>query len=114
AAEIVALKERGVPAEIIVTMLQRGGELRGQAIQTAPMQPQMGTAPYRTPPPEQYSEPLYSDYGYTYPYSYPYYNSYPYYTSYYDYGWPYYGYWPSVYLGFGSYWGRPFYHHYGY
>src|SRR5690242_4630663 len=36
ASEIVALKERGVSGEIIVAMLQRGGEIRTQALQAAP------------------------------------------------------------------------------
>jgi hypothetical protein len=84
AAEIIALKEHGVSSDIIVAMLQRGGELRGQAAQAATMQPQMGTPPYRpgAAPAEQYgtepAPPNYSDYpSYSYPdysYAYPYYS----------------------------------------
>jgi hypothetical protein len=112
AAEIIALKEHGVSSDIIVAMLQRGGELRGQAAQAATMQPQMGTPPYRpgAAPAEQYgtepAPPNYSDYpSYSYPdysYAYPYYSG-GYYG--YGYGWPYYSYWPSFYCGFYPYWG---------
>jgi hypothetical protein len=118
AAEIIALKERGISAEILTTMIQRGGELRGQALRSG--QPAMsqsvqpvapGTAtPYAPAPAYDYStQPVYPADTYSYPaYSYAYpVDSYSYPA--YSYGYlgfglgGYYGgyncgyYWPSAY-----------------
>jgi len=127
AAEIITLKERGVPGDILVAMLQRGGELRGQAGQPAPAVTEApGTVPpYRagmSPQEQQQSYPMdqgYSDGGGYYPYyssyAYPYYSyGYPYYYGgYYGGYWPYYAAWP-FYFGFcgwgGYYCGYPYYH----
>jgi hypothetical protein len=91
AAEIIALKQRGVPDEIVTTLIQRGAEVRAQIAQSAqanaPLTPPAGgMAPaygYGNATPEDVY-PYYADYGYGYPY----YASYPYY------GYPYsYNYW---------------------
>jgi len=113
-SEIIALKDRGVPNEVLTVLIQRGGELRAQA----PAQPARAPAiapPYDSGTPYVYGsqpgmpyETAYPDYGYSYP-------SYPSLYSYYSYGYPYYGYsswyWPSFYFGYYPYHG---YHHYGY
>jgi len=82
AAEIIALKERGISAEILTAMIQRGGELRGQGLRSGqpamsqPVQPVApGTAtPYAPAPAYDYSaQPVYPSYTYSYPaYSYAY------------------------------------------
>src|ERR1043166_2207922 len=36
ASEIIALKDRGVPSEVIAAMLKHGGEVRAQAMASAP------------------------------------------------------------------------------
>ena len=105
AAEIVELKKRGVPDEIVAAMLQREAEVRAQAVSPNPYQnqyqypPGAGSAPYAMD-----SYPYdYSDYGSpyygSYPYSYPYY--YPYNYWWYNYAYPWYGfYWPYYYANY--------------
>ena len=120
ANEIIALKDHGVPSDVIAGLLQRDGELRAQAMQA-------GQAPPAAPPPAYSAQypaaanttavaPTY-DYQPSYPLDYTY--GYPYY----DYGYPSYGYsgysgWPYYWpgLSFGFYGGR-YYHgfnRYGY
>lgn len=106
ATDIIALKDHGVPSEVIAAMLQRDGELRAQAMRAGQV-PQTVAAPaYSAQYPAAASttavaptydyEPSYPlDYTYGYP-SYDYgYPSYGY--SWYG-GWPYY--WPGYSLGF--------------
>ena len=81
--EIIALKERGVSAVILTTMLQHGGELRAQMAQATPSAPSpnpypAAANPYPPTPAYDYgAQPVYSDYSYSYPayssYAYPYY-----------------------------------------
>src|SRR5256885_1052163 len=98
ASEIIMLKDRGVPSEIIAAMLKHGSEMRARAMAAAPPPPSApaqqypnATAPYTESPDYAYSSPtVYPDY--TYPSPAYYYNySYPYY----GYSYPWYGYWPS-------------------
>jgi hypothetical protein len=113
ATEIIALKNHGVPDDLITAMIQHGAEVRAQLAQSAqmaapPTSPTTaapgysygGTTPY---PDYSSSYPYdYSSYGYGYP-NYPYYG-YPYY---YGYGYPYYPYyswWFSTYYPFGCFW----------
>lgn len=123
ANDLIALKNHGVPDEILTAMLERGAQVRtqiAQALQKAPAATPSYTAPPMAPPvaaepaPTYASYPAdyapYSDYSYgypaaySYPYSYGYGYSYPYYSSY----WPYYGY---PYCG---YYGHSYCGHYGY
>src|SRR5437879_9410443 len=65
ASEIIALKDHGVPSEIVTVMLQHNAELKTQQgsnqSQTAAYnQPPAATAPYATPP-------VYPAYDYSYP-----------------------------------------------
>jgi len=109
ASEIIALKQRGVPDEIITTLIQRGAEVRAQIAQSAQMgaqaTPPAGMAPYANGYGATVSDqayPDYGDYGYGYPYSgYPYYAGYPYY------GYPYNYWWYSSWYPWGFY--SPFY-----
>src|SRR5689334_23028047 len=115
AGEIIAMKDRGVPNEIVTAMIQRGGELRPSL--SAPPVSAPARPPYNTAPPYDYGAatdmapyaPSYPAYPYSYA-SYPYtsyvyagYPYYPYYSFSYSY-WPYcssfYGY---PYCGFGRY-----------
>ena len=57
AAEIIALQERGVSSDIIVALLQRGGELKTSAGQNAVQAPPTG-APYAAAPAYQYGAEL--------------------------------------------------------
>jgi len=121
ASEIIALKERGVGDDVVTALIQRGGEIRSQAMQSArtqavaaPAIPPANTGAYdygaQQPYPYADSYPAYYDYA-SYPYSYyagyPYYPYYPYYySSFYNYGypwWPYYSFcWPNSFcFGFG-------------
>ena len=97
-SEIIALKDHGVPSDVITAVLQHGAEVRSQAARSmqanvAPAvapQPYANTPyPYGQAPAYGYgSQPVYADYGYNYPvyssaysdYGYPYY-SYPYYVT---------------------------------
>lgn len=117
ASEIIMLKDRGVPSEVIAGMLKHGSELRARAIASAPppQQPSPNmTAPYAQNPGYSYTPPAdYSDDGYpsssvyySYNYGYPYYG-YPYY----GYSYPGYGYWPSFYSSYYPYYRYPFYYH---
>jgi hypothetical protein len=102
AAEIIALKQRDVPDDVITAMIQRGAEVRMQLAQSAQAaQAAQGAAPVQAPnaPPQTY------DYGTAAPDYYPYY---PY--NYADYGYPYYGY-PYSY-GYG--YGYPYWYGYSY
>jgi len=134
ASEIIALRARGVPNEVIVAMIQRGGELRARTMQAnIPYPPPSATTPYapgptyQNPPASEqpanpgytYVEPSYQSYTYpTYSYSYPYYSGYgyPYYSGYY--GYPYYGSSFGFSIGFGwpfyGYCGYPYRYGYGY
>jgi hypothetical protein len=116
ASEIIALTQRGVPADVLTVLLQRGGELRAQAatISQPPYVP--ATPPPQAPAPDynydyapaQY--PVDSSYYPAYGYDYPDYG-------YYNYGWYNYGYpWPfysSVFIGYDAF-GHPRYRHYGF
>jgi hypothetical protein len=111
ATEIIALKRRGVPDEVIANLIQHGAEVRVQMAQAAqanaPLTPPAGAAPYAggyadTGAGEPY--PYYGDYGYGYPS----YASYPY-ASYPYYGYPYYGYNYGYPWGFYSSFYSPFY-----
>jgi uncharacterized membrane protein YgcG len=118
ASEIIMLKDRDVPAEVIAGMLKHGSEMRNRAMASAPPPPQPSadmSAPYAQNPGYSYTPPAdYSDYGYpsssvyySYNYAYPYYG-YPYYS----YSYPWYGYWPSFYSSYYPYYHRyPFYNH---
>jgi hypothetical protein len=88
AAEIIALKQRGVPDDIITALMQRGAEVRAQMAQAAtqsavqtPNAPPAGY-PYDYSAASSYAYPYdYAGYPYAYPnYGYPYnywgYNSY--------------------------------------
>jgi hypothetical protein len=119
--EIIALRDRGVPNEILTAIIQRGGELRAKSIQSAPVP---APTPYARPNDSAYSEPapVYSE-PYTPAYSY---GSYPYYTSYgysgypyfaynYGYSWPYYSSYLDYYPYYYSYSGYRYpYYHFGY
>jgi hypothetical protein len=104
AAEIIALKDRGISSDILTAMIQRGGELRGQAMRAGqaaagPMVQQAYPAtvnPYAPAPAYDYgAQTAYP--AYTYPaYSYAYPD--------YSYSYPAYSY-ASLGIGFGGYWG---------
>jgi hypothetical protein len=111
ASEIIALKEHGVPDELITGLIERGGEIRTQfahaASQAAPPAPEPATAPNTPQPQYGYgndygasmafpapSYPSYADYAYGYPYA-----GYPYYPYY---GYPC-GYWYSWYYPWAFY-----------
>jgi len=94
ANEIIALKQRGVGDDIITTLIQRGGEVRAQAMQGA-------TTPTATAPAVPYAST--AAYGYGAQQAYPYVDPYP---AYYDYGgYPLYAY--STWCDYGYPW--PFY-----
>ena len=99
ASDIIELKRRGVPDQLITTLMQRGAEVRAQMAQAAAAQgnvplsapnapPQGYGYDYSTTPAYPYTD--YSDYASGYPY-YPYYG-YPYYgypyNYWYNYGYP--------------------------
>ena len=139
AGEIIALRDHGVSSDVLTAMIQRGGELRaqamsaGQMVAAPPVQtsyPAPATA-YAPAPAYSYSaQPDYSAYGYAYPvysYSYPAYSySYPGYSCGYlgcGYGYPgycgyggYCGFGYPAYCGYGGYcgFGYPGYCGYGY
>lgn len=124
ATQIIALKEQGVPDDLLAAMLERTGELNAQMRQS--VQPYPNTAVQPAYPPAQSTYPPavapypaqpnyapdyttipYTDYGYSY--YYPYSSYYPY--SYYSY--PYFGlsfYYPYCY---GGYYGRNCYYYHG-
>jgi hypothetical protein len=115
AAEIIALKDRGVGSEILTAMLQHGAEVRAQAMRAAPQAAPGGVNPY-APAYDYSAQPAYPAYTYAYPaasYVYPTY-SYGYPGYYYGgygcgYSWPWY--WPSLYFGgcsYGGYCGHPY------
>jgi len=130
ANEIIALKDRGVPADILTALIVRGGEVRGQSIAGAmPPQPVNPGLAWPGGPESQPQPPAYGPQESPYPYEYPtqpaYYGepynyapacSYPayYYPSYYSY-YPYYPYYPSYSLWW---WSNPWFYrsyaHYGY
>src|SRR5437870_5084594 len=68
ASEIIALKQRGVGDDIMTTLIQRGGEVRGQAMQ-------IGRTPASTAPAVPYGNTAAYDYGAPQPY--PYADGYP-------------------------------------
>ena len=80
ASEIIMLKDRGVPSEMIAAMLKHGSDLRVRAMAAAPPPAQPypnATAPTTESPDYGYSSPtVYSDSGYP---------SSVYYNNYYDY-----------------------------
>lgn len=110
ANEIIALKQRGVPDEVLTAMMRRGAEVRmqsAQAAQSAVPVPAPATPPQSydygaTVPPYSYSYPYdYSDYGYGYPYyGYPYASGYPYSYWWNNYGYPW-GYYSPFFSGLG-------------
>ncbi len=108
AAEIIALKQRDVPDDIITGMLQRGAEVRTQLAQAAqaatpvpaPATPQSqygATAPY--PYSYDYTGYGYPSYGYSY-YGYPYAYGYPYSYWWYNSFYPWAFYSPFFFAGF--------------
>ena len=123
ATEIIALKDRGVAPEILTALLQHGAEVRAQSMQAA--QAASGTVapqtypdaanPYPPAPPYDYTtQPVYPNYGYSYPADSSVYPGYNY--GYYDYGssWPLF--WPSFYFGgypYHGYGGRGYGHYHG-
>src|SRR2546422_6084589 len=68
ANEIIALKQRGVGDDIITTLIQRGGEVRAQAVQGA-------TTPAASAPAVPYANT--ATYGYGAQQAYPYADAYP-------------------------------------
>jgi len=106
AAEIIALKDHGVSADILTALLLRGSDLKAQERRASPAaQPASPVAPnpYATVPAYDYgAQPVYQDYPYYYPvysYSYP---SYGYNYGYdYGYSWPFFG--SAFYLSFDPY-----------
>src|SRR5262249_30692033 len=116
AAEIVALKKRGAPDEIVTALLQRGGEVRAQAVslQSTPPPP-YNSSPVPYAPGYGYDSADNPYYSYSYPsvYSYPYYNyAYPYNYWSYSYSYPWWGYWPFFYY-VDAYGHHHYYHHSG-
>jgi hypothetical protein len=113
ASEIIALKHRNVPDDLITALMQRGAEVRAQIPQMA--QSAQGIAPgyantaapgtdYAATAPNAYPYD-YTDYGYGYPYyGYPYYGYYGYPYSYWYgwYGYPFGIYWPLWCSFYGS------------
>lgn len=115
ASDLIALKNHGVPDDILTAMLERGAQVRTQIAQAlqkqAPPAPSYEAAPpsVAAPAPEaaypadygSYAAP-YGDYSYAYPYgySYPYSYWYNYGYPYYSYYWPYYGYYGHYYCGY--------------
>ena len=102
ATEIITLKDRGVPADLLSAMLRRGGELRAQAIRAG-----RATATAVAPAYSYETQPEHP----TYPYEYPpdTYPAYPYSTDWwYNYGFG----WPYIYYPFVFYGGRYPFHHY--
>jgi hypothetical protein len=115
ASEIISLMQRGVPADVLTALLQRGGELRAQAATTS-QPPFVQTAPAPEAPVPAYSydygsEPYSVDSTYypAYGYGYPYYDNYNYGWYNYGYPWPFYS---SVFIGYDTF-GHPRYRHYG-
>ncbi|HZR18122.1 MAG TPA: hypothetical protein VFE51_12580 [Verrucomicrobiae bacterium] len=120
ANEIIALKRRGAPDEVITLLIQHGAEVRTQIAQAAqagaPLTPPASASPYAggyadTGVQEPY--PYYADYGYGYPYyaGYPYYG-YPY-NYWYSYGYPW-GFYSSFYSPFYfGYYGHRYHGYYG-
>ena len=94
ASEIIALKQRGVPDEIITSLMQRGAEVRTQMAQAAL---QAGSGAMAPNAPAEYPY----DYGNSTPY-------YPYDYSDSGYGYPYFGY-PYNYWWYNSYYPWSFY-----
>ena len=88
AADIIALKDRGAPPEILKALVEHQPQTSVTSVPTvqAPMAPPAYSSPQTAPYPA-YSYPDYG-YDYSYPYSYDYPSYYPAY-SYYNYGWPY-------------------------
>jgi hypothetical protein len=127
ASELIALKNHGVPDEILTAMLQRGAEVRSQIAQSlhrpppaAPTYASPSTAPSMAPEASYESYPSdyasygaqYADYSYGYPYGY----SYPYNYWWYNYSYPYYSYYWPYYAHYGHYYshyGHGYYHHHG-
>ena len=98
ANQIIALKQRGVPDDLIAAIIQRGAEVRAQMVQAAQAAAQASAATAAPPPASAYGTATAPYYPYSAPYSYPYdYSDY-------GYGYPYYGY---------SY-GYPYWNAYGY
>jgi hypothetical protein len=116
--EIIALKQRGVPDELVASMIQRGAQLRANGAQTPP--PATSPVVPSLPPPAMVAPtPQVPTYAYdyatvpTYPapapaynYDYPTYPPYYYNYSYYNYGYPWgWTYWP-LYVNYGYYGGH--------
>lgn len=106
ANQIIALKQRGVPDDLIAAMIQRGAEVRMQMAQAAQMtaaaqaaapMPAPNTPPsaydYGTAAPYDYYDSGYPYYGYGYPYG-----GYPYWWNTYGYPW---GFYSPFFFGFG-------------
>jgi hypothetical protein len=113
ATEIIALKQRGVPDELITTMIQHGAEVRSQLAAanqaTAPMTPPSGAVPaedYSATAPS-YSYPDYASYPY-YGYGYPY-AGYPYNYWWYNYSYPF-AYYSPFFYGFHGHDGHDHFH----
>jgi hypothetical protein len=109
ASDIIELKRRNVPDDVITSLMQRGAEVRAQLAQSASQMPPPASAP-QTPPygydysatNPYYTNPAYPDYASAYPaYDYPYYDyGYPYAYGYgYSYPWSFYS---PFYFGFSG------------
>ncbi len=102
AEEIIILKQKGVPDDVLTALIEKGGEAR---VQPGPASP--GTPPPSTSMsgydygPYPYPDWNYSSYPYVFNGYYPYYGSYPYNYSYW-YGYPWWGFYSPFYFdGFG-------------
>jgi hypothetical protein len=115
AAEIIALKTRGVPDDLVASMIARGAQLRAKGATSNPssttttaLPPAALVAPTPQAPAYSYeylTVPTYPapSYNYDYPVSPPYYYDYSWYN--YGYPWGWYGaYWP-IYTYYGGYYG---------
>jgi hypothetical protein len=117
ASEIIALKQRGVPDELVAALLQRGAEVRAQAVSAGQLAP--ATAPVSPPAYAPYAADMapyasdYYDYGSPYYAGYTYGYPYPYNYWWYNYGYPWWGFYsPFFYVdAFGHHHFHDFDHH---
>jgi hypothetical protein len=111
ASDLIALKNHGVPDEVLTAMLEHGAQVRSQIAQmlhkqaaAAPAYTASAEAPTYTAPAASYPADYgnyaatYPDYSYGYPYGYSYPYNYWWYN--YGYGWPYYSYYWPFYGGY--------------
>lgn len=113
AGEIIALKKKGVPDDIVTALLQHGADVRAQAaIASPPMSAAPAAVPYGAAPGAYPYD--YADYGSPYYDPYPYGYSYPYNYWWYSYGYPWGGFYSPFFFvdGFGHRHFRDFDHHF--